>query len=290
MNHRAILLSLVAVGAASAVSLSGSVSSAAPPPKASAAPAAPADAPTVANLTPMIEQFKWGMNHLEVGRVHNQTGGIFDQDYNPQLAKLQPGVQMQAVEAEREQKKLAFTASFVAFLDTPTGFDNTGIKGEYTYHNKESVMYVDRAGKRRYFFFIGAAPADKLWKIYDEVKLADGQPFGKTYQEAVTKLNVQLNTPARIRAADPSQGLSFTTADWQDATTHLRALDRTRDGVVGIVIEERATLNALPNLRNAQVADPFAIDPTIAAATRGVGRQDPNAVRDGGAPDAAKKK
>ncbi len=289
MNHRAILLSLVAAGALSSVALIGSDSSAAPPPKASAAPAAPADAPTVANLTPMIEQFKWGMTHLEVGRVHNQTGGLFDQDYNPQLAKLQPGVQMQAVEAEREQKKLAFTASYVEFRDTPTGFDNTGIKGEYTYHNKESVMYVDRAGKRRYFFFIGAAPGDKLWKIYDEVKLADGQPFGKTYQEAVTKLNVQLNTPARIRGADPAQSLAFTTADWQDATTHLRALDRTRDGVVAIVIEDRATLAALPNLRNAQVVDPFAIDPTIAAATRGVGRQDPNAVKDAGAPDAKKK-
>lgn len=287
MKHRAVLLALVALGSASLIGVSAL---AGPPAKPPTPPPPPADAPTVANLAPMLEQFKWGMTHLEVGRVHNQTGGVFDQDYNPQLAKLQPGVQMQSLEAEREQKKLAFTASFVEFRDTPTGFDNTGIKGEYTYRNKEAVMYVDRAGKRRYFFFIGAAPGDKLWKIYDEVKLADGQPFGKTYQEAVTKLNVQLNTPARIRGADAAQNLTYTTSDWQDATTHLRALDRSRDGVVAVVLEDRATLSALPNLRSAQVDDPFAIDPTIAAATRGVGRQDPNAGRDGGAPDAAKKK
>ncbi|CAN5505102.1 hypothetical protein BH09MYX1_BH09MYX1_46490 [soil metagenome] len=287
MKHRAVLLSLVAVVSISALGLDVL---AAPPPKPPAAPAPPADAPAVANLTPMLEQFKWGMTHLEVGRVHNQTGGIFDQDYNPQLARLQPGVQMQALEAEREQKKLAFTASYVEFRDTPTGFDNTGIKGEYTYRNKESVMYVDRGNKRRYFFFIGAAPGDKLWKIYDEVKLADGQPYGKSYQEAVTKLNVTLNTPARIRAANAAQDLSFTTSDWQDATTHLRSLDRTRDGVVAIVLEDRATLGALPNLRTAKIDDPFAIDPTISAATRGVGRQDPSAARDAGTPDAAKKR
>ncbi len=284
MKHRAVLVALVALGAAS---LCGVTVLAAPPGKPAAPPAPPPDAPTVQNLAPMLEQFKWGMTHVEVSRVHNQTGGIFDQDYNPQLAKLQPGVAMQHLEAEREQKKAAFTASFVEFRDTPTGFDNTGIKGEYTYRNKEAVMYVDRSNKRRYFFFIGAAPGDKLWKIYDEIKLGDGMPYGKTYQEAVTKLNVQLNTPARIRGADAAQGLAYTTADWQDGTTHLRALDRSRDGVVALVIEDRATLSALPNLRTAKDEDPFAIDPAIAAATRGVGRQDPNAVRDAGA-DAKK--
>ena len=244
------------------------------------------DAPTVQTLAPMLEQFKWGITHQELVRIHNQTGGIFDQDYNPQLAKLQPGVQMQSVEAEREQKKSAFAASFVEFKDTPTGFDTTGIHAEYTYRNKEAVMYVDRIGRRRYFFFIGAPPGDRLWKIYDEVKLVDGGPYGKTYQEGVTKLNVQLNTPARIRGADAAQGLGFTTADWQDSPTHLRALDRSREGILAIVLEDRAILGALATLRSNQPEDPMAIDPSISAVTRGIGRTDPNASRDAGAPDA----
>ena len=259
-------------------------------PKPPAAPVVVADPPTVQSLAPMLEQFKWGITHQELVRIHNQTGGIFDQDYNPQLAKLQPGVQMQAVEAEREQKKAAFAASFVEFKDTPTGFDTTGIHAEYTYRNKEAVMYADRAGKRRYFFFIGAPPGDRLWKIYDEVKLVDAGPMGKTYQEAVTKLNVQFNTPARIRGADAALGLGFTTADWQDGPTHLRALDRSREGLVAIVIEDRAILGALATLRSNQAEDPMAIDPSISAVTRGVGRTDPNGSRDAGAPDAAKKK
>jgi len=164
--------------------------------KASAAPVA-TEAPTLGqNLNQMYEPFKWGMNHAEVIKVHNQTGGVFDLDYNPQLAKLQPGVKMQALEAERDSKKSAFAASWVEFKDTPTGYDQTGIKDEYTYRNKESIMYVDRNARRRYFFFIG----DRLWKIYDEVSFSEQS--GKTFTEVVTKLNTQLGTPGRIRAAD----------------------------------------------------------------------------------------
>ena len=38
------------------------------------------------------------------------------------------------------------------------------------------------------------------------------------------------------------------TVDWQDGQTHLRVIDRGKN-LVGVVLEERATLNALPQLR-----------------------------------------
>ncbi len=246
-------------------------------------PAGGGDAPTVGTMATMLEQFRWGTTHLDVIRTYNQTGGLFDQEYNPRLAKLQPGVAMQAVEAERDQKKKFFEQSYIQFLDTPTGFDNTSIKGEYTYRNHESVMYVDRLGKRRYFFFFGTPPSDRLWKILDDIPLKADGPLGRTYQEAVTKLNVQLSTPARIRPANPSQGLNYTTADWQDGSTHLRAEDRGQSVVV--VLEDRATLSSLGQLRANKDVDPLAMDPSIQAITHG-GISDPNATRtvDAGAP------
>lgn len=240
--------------------------------KVTTAPVA-TEPPTVgSSLNPMFAPFQWGKSHTDVVKVHNQTGGIFDIDYNPQLAKLQPGVKMQAVEAERDAKKAAFGASWVEFKDTPTGYDQTGIKDEYTYRNKEGVVYVDRNGRRRYFFFI----ADRLWKIYDEVTF--GEQVGKTFAEVVAKLNAQLGVPGRVRAADAAQGLAQTTVDWQDATTHLRVLDRGAS-LYGQVLEERATLGNLVQLRAAKIDDPFAVDPSISAATRGLGRYDPNAAR-----------
>lgn len=247
-------------------------------------PQVQSDAPTVASLAGALEQFRWGTTHADVIRLMNQTGGIFDQEYNAQLARMQPGVSMQAVEAERDQKKKFFEQSYVQFTDTPTGFDNTHIKGEYSYRNHESVMYVDRGGKRRYFFFIGASPGERLWKIYDDIPLKAGGLLGATFQEAITKLNVQYSVPARIRAANAAQGLAHTTADWQDGATHLRAQDL-GDGNVAVVLEERNTVNNLPQLRANKEVDPLAMDPSIAAITRS-GISDPNAVRQAAAHDA----
>ena len=91
-------------------------------------------------------------------------------------------------------------------------------------------MKLFKDGKNRYFFFM----KDRLWKIYDEIPLrADGAlgasvPGGR--HEAERAL---LACPARIRAADPSQGLERTEADWQDARSHLRAVDRSGEHLVG---------------------------------------------------------
>jgi hypothetical protein len=275
-----------AVTMALALSLSLSLASfdawPAPPSKAG-----PADPPTVASLSSIVQGFKWGVNHLEVARIYNGTGGLFDQEYNPVLAKMQPGVKMQALEADRENRKAAFASSFLEFKDTPTGYDATNLKGEYTYRNHEEIMNVDKDGKRRFFFFIGAPPGERLWKIYDEIPLNDSGPLGAKYQDAVTRLNNSLGVASRVRAADPSSGIFFVTADWQDATSHLRAVDRTMDHIIGVAVEDRQTLGSLAQLRSAKIDDPLAMDPSIAAITKG-GVSDPSARA--ASPDAGKPK
>jgi hypothetical protein len=234
------------------------------------------DAPTVPSLTTMLEGIKWGSNHNDVVTAYNKIDGLFDKEYNALLLKTQPGVQMRALEADRDNRKSAFERSFLEFKDTPTGYDATGLKGEYTYRNHESIMMVDKGGKKRYFFFIGAPPGERVWKIYDEIPLGESGPLGKTYQEAVTKLQAALGVAARVRAADPEKGIAYTTADWQDATTHLRAIDRSFQKVVGVALEDRNMLGNIGNLRSNKAEDPLAMDPSITAITKG-GISDPNA-------------
>jgi hypothetical protein len=273
--------SSAAAAVTTGLALSLSLASLAAAPKGAASVAA--DPPTVASLAPVLTGFKWGGTHTEVVKIYNSTGGLFDAEYDPVLAKMQPGVRMQALEADRENRKSAFASSFLEFKDTPTGYDVTGLKGEYTYRNHEEIMNLDKDGKRRYFFFIGAPPGERLWKIYDEIPLNATGPLGATFQEAVTKLNTTLGVAARIRAADESQGNYFTTADWQDTTSHLRALDRSYQKVVAVVMEDRQVLSALAGLRSTKVEDPLAMDPSISAITKG-GVSDPNSKREGGAP------
>jgi hypothetical protein len=240
------------------------------PPFSGAAPAyaagpAVSDAPTVASLAGMRDGFKWGINHAAVVTEFNKLGGIFDRDYDPLLRKAQPGIQQQSLEADRDNKKAAFEASWTRFV-TPTGYDATGLKGEYSYKNNEGILAVERQGKKRYFFFMGAEPGERLWKIYDEIPLTPNGPLGATFAEAVNRIQGVIGVAGRVRQPDATNGLDFTTVDWQDGTTHARVLNRNE--LVGVVLEERATLNALPQLRSNKGDDLMAIDPSITAATR----------------------
>jgi hypothetical protein len=247
------------------------VAIAVPPSSASAgnppAPTAVSDPPTVATLASMRDGFKWGITHADVVNAFNKQGGLFDQDYDPLLRKAQPGLQQQALEADRDNKKAAIERSWTRFV-TPTGYDATGLKGEYSYKNNEGILQVERQGKKRYFFFMGAEPGERLWKIYDEIPLGPTGPMGTTFAEAVNRIQGVIGVAGRSRAADPANGLDYTTVDWQDGTTHGRLVDRSKNKIVGVVLEERATLNALPQLRANKAEDLMAIDPSIAAATR----------------------
>jgi hypothetical protein len=233
----------------------------------------------------VLQGFSWGMNHKQVVDVYNKNGGLFDQEANTILARLQNGSRAQQnAEAERDSKKGAFAASYVVFGSTPTGYDALPVNGEFSYRNKEAIQVVDHDGARRYFFFIGD-PNERLYKVWEEYPLGEGSPIGKSFADVATKFNVALGVPGRDRGPDPDKGRNFRTIDWNDASTTLRLVDLGAVKVA-VVLEERATVSALPQLRANKADDPFAIDPSIQAVTSG-SRSDPNAARamDAGAPE-----
>ena len=242
------------------------------------------EAPMVGSLATYQEGLRWGMSHADVTKMFTETGGVIWKDYDDRLAKARVGPEQTAIEAERERQKQAFARSYVEFKDTPTGYDATGIKGEYTYKNRESLMWVQRQGKKRYFFFIN----DRLWKVYDEVPLADGGALGKSYLDAVNALNGKLGAQGRVLGANPDKGINATPVDWKDGQSHFRAVDRSgAEHVVGLVLEDQSTLNSLASLRTNKAEDPNAIDPSVAAVTKG-GLSDPNAASPSASASAGK--
>jgi len=248
--------------------------------------AAPADAPVVSSLSSLMQkEVHWGMNHLEVTEAYNKPTGLFDSEYAPQLAKLQPGSAMDELETDRDSRKANFARSYTEFLDSPTGYDVSALHVEYTYNNGEAVQRLLKDGKTRYFFYI----KDRLWKIYDEVPLKADGPLGATFQTAVASLGAVVGGAPRLRSSDASQGIDRPTADWQDGSTHLRAIDRSGEHLVGVVLEDKRTLANLASLRANKAADPFALDPSIAALTKH-GVSDPNAAHQAGADAGAPRK
>ncbi len=159
----------------------------------------------------------------------------------------------------------------VEFGITPTGYDASGLRPEYTYRNQEALLQLQRDGKTRYFFFIN----NRLWKIYDAVPFATGT-MGKTFADAVNMMNGKLGVRGRILAPEPDKGRTQTHVDWRDNVSHMRLVDRAGEGLTGVALEELTTLGNLGSLRGVKEANPMAIDPTIAAVTGG-NRVDPNA-------------
>src|SRR5260370_478703 len=99
-----------------------------------APPSAPADAPVAPGIVSLMDkQLHWGMTHIEVTEVYNGLAGLFDREYAPQIAKLQPGTEMQQLEADKDNRKSNFMRSYTVFGDSPTGYDVTALHGEYTY-------------------------------------------------------------------------------------------------------------------------------------------------------------
>jgi hypothetical protein len=284
MNRSILAASVLAAGAMLAIT-----SVAAPPvpaPPASAAPPkAPGEGPggsAVSTLAGLKEkELKWGLTHQEVTDVYNLPGGLLDREYAPQLGRLQPGVEMTQLESDRDNRKVNFQRSYTPFQEVATGYDLTPIHSEYTYKNEEALQKIFKDGKARFLFYI----KDHLWKIYDEVPLKADGPLGSSYQEAVTKLNALLGAPGRVRRPDPSQGLERTTTDWQDARSHLRAVDRSEQHIVGVAMEDKSTLASLASLRSNKPTDFTAIDPSITAVTKG-GVSDPSAAHHAGSASA----
>lgn len=226
-------------------------------------------APTVAAEPPMMKKgivlepagLAWGQNHKQVAEVYDKQ---LDEDYKPKYKQVSPGVKMKALDSALAEEKAAFRRSRIDFGKVPTGFDSTPLKPEYTYQNRESVMVVTRNGQTRYLFFI----QDKLWKIVDEVKLSESSPYGKDFQSAVTKLAATYGIPGRVLPPDAAAGRNMPEVDWKDATTHVRAVQRS-ETAFALILVDNATEANLASLRTAKPVQEDGIDPAVAAAMGG---------------------
>lgn len=219
-------------------------------------------------LTP--EGLRLGMMFNEVIDFYDK---VLDQDYVP-IYKVTPiGPKMKEVDAALAEQKLAFPRSEIVFGNVPTGVDNTPLKNEYNYKNNETMLSLTRQGVTRYFFFVNK----RLWKTYDALPLKKDGDLGASYKEAVAILTKRFGVAGRVLTEDPAHGRSTTEVDWSDANTHVRAIDRSDENIVGLIYQDRATGERMAAYRAGQKDTQGAIDPAIAAVTKGGPPVDPNA-------------
>ncbi len=161
---------------------------------------------------------KFGMTTEQVAKIYEK---VIDQDYLPKWEDVEPGVQMQRLEREIEEKKMELRRDQIDFDGTPTGLEGTALQNEYTHNNKEALMRIPRKKKVRHFFFIQGG----VWKVIDVYELGAKSRWGVDFNSAVEKLTKTLKGPEGMRLpADPSIG-RFEEVVWMDGKTLLRLIN-----------------------------------------------------------------
>lgn len=176
------------------------------------------------------EGVSWGMSLEQLARLYDK---IIADEMRPRLRKARPGAELDSLTEELNERQGALRRNHVDFGTVPTGIDQSALKGEYRYNNGESLSYVTlTSGSKRNFFFANG----RLWKVYDEHKLAAGGPFGKNFLEAVRLVTERTGSPPKQSPADYARGRPFAEAEWHDADKILRAVDR--GSVLGLVYSD----------------------------------------------------
>jgi hypothetical protein len=253
-------IALTSLGALSILTLQDSV--AAPKEKGDKA----GDKATTPKAIPMpvFAGLKFGMSLEQIAKLNDKD---LDGEFKKRFLAASPSKSLE-VEEELRDKKSVFRRSRIEFVDTPTGIDQSALKGEYSYGNKESLARMAARtrddGKeipaRNFFFF-----NDKLWKIYEEYKLGPKSSLGPDFNSAVKKLSQVFGAEPQKVAADFQKGQSFDEAVWKDGEKIIRAVDR--GDTLGMVFVDRSIQESLPKLRVRQVADPHELDKDVKAAT-----------------------
>jgi hypothetical protein len=255
------LIATFAVTSLGALSLLSQASAA--PPKEKADKSAAAAAPKAIPM-PVFPGLKFGMSLEQIAKLNDKD---LDGEFKKKFLAASPTQSLQ-VEDELRDKKAVFRRSRIEFLDTPTGIDQSALKGEYSYGNKESLARMPARTREdgkdlpaRHFFFF----EDKLWKIYEEYKLGAKSNLGADFDSAVKKLSKVFGAEPKKVSADFAKGQSFSEAVWVDNEKIIRAIDR--GDTLGMVFVEKSTQDNLARLRTHQLVDQHELDKDVKAAT-----------------------
>ncbi len=205
------------------------------------APTGPAQAVKPIQLLPVAANLKWGLSVKETAKA---IDGMLDTEFKPLYQATSPGIAMKSLDSQLREEKSSFRRSRIDFGLLPVALDATPLAKEYSYRNNESLLKLDRKGETRYFFFI----QDRLWKIIDEINLEKKNPYGKTLQDAAVKLSTLYGAAGRVIPANPDKQIYSTTVDWQDATTHVRLIER-GESAIALAYEDLGTLSNIDALR-----------------------------------------
>ena len=198
---------------------------------------------------------KWSQSPKAVAKLFD---GVIQDDYLARLQAVSPGVQLTRLENEISERKAAFARSHLDLNAAPSNLDGTNLSGEFGYGSGESVMQIERKGKKTTLFFLGSRKRSanlfkigKLWKVID-IYAYKGK-WGTTFASAVVRVAKILGVPGKLLKAD-EDGRTRQEVVWTDGTTNVRVIDHGAKQFA-IAYEQASRLPAVQEARKNAVKD-----------------------------------
>jgi hypothetical protein len=225
------------------------------------------DAKTTAQAGVLENVPKWDPAEIKLGSMTQKEliklyNKVIDADYLKRFQEAEPGIQMDRLKTEVDQKKEDFKTSYVAFDEPPSSYDGTNFTAEFTYGNSEGAMKIQRKDRWRHYFFI----KNKVWKIIELVPVGEGSSWGADFPAAVKKIEEKLGVPGKKVAADPAKGIPFEEVEWADGSTRFRLINY--DKKMGMSWVDKGTESRLNELRTTKAQKKEEIDKSVSDVLR----------------------
>lgn len=186
-------------------------------------------------------ELKWGMSKEEVLKHFTKK---IEEDYRLQMAKSKDILVQERLRRQMTDDIRRMHESFVRFDGEATGWDVSFLREEFTHRNGESMLVVrDEQGQNFYFFIQG-----RLWKWY---RAFDHAVFaGASFDQVAEALSGRYGSSKAREGQLKEGGETERWIEWEDASTRLRGIDKTRFyGFYCLVFEDKETLSRLDSLR-----------------------------------------
>lgn len=190
-------------------------------------------------VTGALGRLVWGMEPREVYAHFRRK---LEAKYNAQIREAPGAMEEDALRRAKNDAIRELRESYVRFRGERSGWDVSFLRDEFTHQNRESMLVIRDDNSQNFYFFIRG----RLWKWY---KAFDAAVFeGRSFAEFSEAIQGRFGRAQSHRGGE--RGRQVRWLEWEDPSTRLRAIDRTRFyGFYCLVFEEKDTLGRLSELR-----------------------------------------
>jgi hypothetical protein len=192
-------------------------------------------------LEQSMGEIQWGWTPKQVYRHLKKD---IEASYQEPIAKTTDAIEEDRLRHKMAQEAAQIRDSYFEFDGTPSAYDSSYLKGEFTHKNGESLLRVRTKTTQDYFFFI----KDRLWKRY---RAFDASVFeGATFAQFGNALQERYGKAKKKGASSSAGGGSGQWYEWRESRMLARAVDNNEFyGFYCLILEDPKTVARLGQLR-----------------------------------------